>query len=171
MQALAALFQLLKYTLIACFLYFLKIVYEFIYRPWRIRQRYKKYKNVIMNKEFYPMLGDLHLIDKNVKENKSAFSHYYTEVLEHENCDLRIVQFGADTNMNVISVRAFEEFERHVPKHIDRFNQKDLPNANLTPGSLVCTKTDEIWKQRRKEVAAAIGIKECSKYIPMMIKA
>ena len=123
-----------------------------------------------MTEKFYPMLGDLYLIDQNVKAKKAAFNHYFTEAIEHKDKDLRIVQFGADININVLSVQAFEEFEKAVPKYIDRFHQTDLPAGNLSPGSLVTVKTDEKWKKKRKEIASAIGISQCSKYIKMMLE-
>ena len=124
-----------------------------------------------MAETFYPMLGDFYLIGKNVQENKPALYHYIEETPKHTDKDLRIVQFGCDLHFNCISVKAFDEFEKALTNIIDRYDQRGMLIANLTPGSLSTVRTHDDYKQRRKHMSSAIGINQCSKYINMMIKA
>ena len=171
MELLWTAFAMLKYILLACFLYMLKLLYEFIYLPWRTRQIYKKYPNVLMSEKYYPLLSDLKLIDQNVRQGKSSLYHHFVEAKDNVDKDIRIVQFGEKTYFNILSVKGLDEFEKLVPKYIDRHDQIDLPIGNLAPGSITASRTDESWKERRKHLASLIGINQCSKYIGRMVNA
>ena len=69
MQIFDNLWFLAKVLLLIIILYILSILYKFIYQPWRMRNKYKQYKNVAMNKKFIPMFGDVSTILKNEREN------------------------------------------------------------------------------------------------------
>ena len=74
MQIFDHLWFLAKVLLLIIILYILSILYKFIYLPWRIRNKYKQYPNVAMNKKFTPMLGDVATIMKSEKENYCALT-------------------------------------------------------------------------------------------------
>ena len=147
-----------------------KIVYEFVYIPYKYRTKYGKYKNVKMTEKFYPFVGDIKLILDNEKNNKSKFHHFIEESLADEGIDIRMQVFGNLIAFDICSTKALDELEKLTPHTIDRDYEKESPLKNLIGGSLGAAKSDERWSKRRREMTKMIGINFCSKHIPMMIE-
>ena len=62
---LSTVYMLIKILMLFAFIMIGKIVYEFVYIPYRYRAIYGKYKNVKMTDKFYPFLGDIRLVMQN----------------------------------------------------------------------------------------------------------
>ena len=62
--------NILTLVLILVVLFVVSKVYEFVYVPWSYRRLYKKYPNVMMTSKFYPLLGEVKLIQQNVSSGK-----------------------------------------------------------------------------------------------------
>ena len=56
---LGFVYQFVKILFYVFIAFICKILYQFVYLPWKVRKRYSKYKNVTMADKFYPFLGDL----------------------------------------------------------------------------------------------------------------
>ena len=134
-----------------------------------MRQKYSKFSNVIMTEKYYPLLGDSVLMKKWVSKKKAKVQHYINEAIGNTNWDLRLCQFGHNNLIHLVSVEALEEFEKLLPDYVDRDEHKGRPAANFLPNSFTLRKSDENWKQRRKEIVSSMNINNCSKYIGMMI--
>ena len=113
-----SLIDILKLLLILLVLFIGSKIYEFIYIPWSYRRLYGKYPNVTMADKFYPLYGDVKLIQHNVASGKACFDHYYQEALEKgEEIDIRLTQIGPATRLELCSIKAFKEFEKLFPQH------------------------------------------------------
>jgi len=145
-------------------------LYEFVYLPWKVRQKYKKYPNVGMAEKYHPMLGDIVIINKNEQENKFKMQHYIDDVKSKPDTDIYISQFGPVTLYEICSPKAFDEFERLVPEKIDRNDQEGTPIGYIAPRSFGVIESTANWNERRKFILKAIGINYASKYIPLMIE-
>ena len=86
-------------------------MYEFIYLPWVVWRKYKKYPNVSVRDQFYPMLGDVAILQKNEAENKFRFHNYIEMILSNRNLDFKLAQMGPLTVFDVCSPKALHEFE------------------------------------------------------------
>ena len=112
----------------------IKTLYDFVYKPWMARARFKKYKNVAMVDKFYPFEGDLAVINKNEEQRNSKFYHYIRESLSNKGYDLRLNQMGPETIIDVCSIQGLEEIEKLIPSKIDRSDQHGLPIGNILRG-------------------------------------
>lgn len=123
-----------------------------------------------MTEKYYPLIGDILLINKNEKENKFKLQHYVDNAISKPETDIYISQFGSLTLYNMCSPQAFDEFERLVPEKIDRDDQKDGPTETVVPLSFALIESTANWNERRKFILKVIGINYASKYIPLMIE-
>ena len=117
-------------------LYVIKLLYEYIYLPIRVRIKYSKYENVFMYEKYIPFLGEIAVVKSNEKEKKGKFYHFIQESLQNKNHDIRVTQLAAYTIIDVCSVQALDEFEKLVPNKIDRSLTVGFPLHNIIGGSL-----------------------------------
>ena len=117
-------------------LYVIKLLYEYIYLPIRVRIKYSKYENVFMYEKYIPFLGEIAVVKSNEKEKKGKFHHFIQESLQNRNHDIRVTQLAAYTIIDVCSVQALDEFEKLVPNKIDRSLTVGFPLHNIIGGSL-----------------------------------
>ena len=162
--------NVLKLLLILSISFICDFIYKFIYEPWRVRKKYLKYPNVTAADKFHPLLGDIKVINENLKHKKWKMQNWVDDVIEGKQADLRLFQIGNESNIHIVSTKALEEFEKAVPHFIDRGGNESLPIGRLFPGNYGHSKSTENWKQRRKDIATAIGMNKASKYIKMMIE-
>ena len=121
MEMLKLVWNLLYLALILILVFILNFVYSFIYKPWRARLKYSKYPNVTMTEKYYPMLGEIKLLNENSAQNKPVLHHYYKDSNKKgDKIDLRLTQFGAFHRIEAISPKAIDEFEKLIPHKIDR---------------------------------------------------
>ena len=113
--------DVVKLLLILLLLFVGSTIYEFLYKPWSYRRFYSKYPNISMADKFYPMLGDVKLIQQNVTNGKAGFHHFIEEAIEKgEEIDIRLTQMGPVTRFEPCSIKAFKEFEKLVPDLIEK---------------------------------------------------
>ena len=161
--------NILTLVLILVVLFVVSKVYEFVYVPWSYRRLYKKYPNVMMTSKFYPLLGDVKLIQQNVSSGKGSFYHFYEEALEHaEKIDIRLTQIGPVTRLEACSIKALKEFEKLVPYKLDRRSKGLSPTTRLFTGSFALRNSDKSWLNRRTAVIKLLGNNKCSEYIKMI---
>ena len=130
--------------------YILMSAYRLIYQPWKIRNKYKQYANVAMNKTFNLISGDLTDIMKNESQNKNRMQNYIELALQNKELDFYVTQFGPWTIFDVLSAQALNEMERLIPSKIDRHDhQGGFPIGNITRGSLVLDETTQDLIERK----------------------
>ena len=161
--------DVVKLLLILLLLFIGSTIYEFLYKPWSYRRFYSKYPNISMADKFYPMLGDVKLIQQNVTNGKAGFHHFIEEAIEKgEEIDIRLTQMGPVTRFEPCSIKAFKEFEKLVPDKLDRKDKGLAPTTRLFNGSVALRNSDESWHNRRIAITKLLGINKCSEYIKMM---
>ena len=128
---LSTVYMLIKILMLFVLFMIGKIVYEFVYIPYRYRAIYGKYKNVKMTDKFYPFLGDIRLVMQNEQNNESKFHHFFEESLQNEGKDIRLFNLGSKTALEVISTKAMDELEKLVPSKIDRDDLIGSPLENV----------------------------------------
>ena len=91
--------------------------------------------------------------------------------IQDNHFDFYVFQQGANTFVNVLSIKALSEFELLLPEKIDRHNQKGgFPVGKIVNGSFAISESTKEFHERRKEASKAIGINHISQYIPLMIE-
>lgn len=103
MDILGTIYFLFKIVLLVFLLLIAHIVYRFIYVPWKIRNKYKQYSNVAMNKKFHLMAGDVADVNQNEKDNKNRLLHYTDLAMEGKDYDVYIMQYGPTIYADIIS--------------------------------------------------------------------
>lgn len=170
MDILGTIYFLFKIVLLAFLLLIAHIVYRFIYVPWKIRNKYKQYSNVAMNKKFHLMAGDVADISQNEKDNKNRLLHYTDLAMEGKDYDVYIMQYGPNIYADIISWVGLDEFEKLVPHKIDRGTMAGTPFENISYGALSIMESTKEWSERKKELIGLMGNNHISKYIPLMIE-
>ena len=163
------MFWIFKWLSILVFPFVCYKAYEFVYLPWKVRQKYKIFPNVAMEKKFVPVLGDIKRIEEYVKENKYKLQHFIDIPIEHPDNDFYINQLGPYTIFEVVSTKSQDEFEQLIPIKIDRHNCIGFPLSNMGAGAFPLIESNKNWNERRTTVMKTIGINQASKFIPMMI--
>ena len=127
------------------FLYMVtNLVYLLIFKPYMARKRYSKYKNVTMADKFYPIAGEAKLFEENSKLRKPNLHHYYMDaVSKGSSVDLRLTQYGPIQKIDVLSVKALNEFEKLVPHKIDREGDRKTVVTRLMGGSFSFLKSNK----------------------------
>ena len=171
MEIIATVFWILKYFLLALLLIILYKSYEFVYLPWRVRQKYKGFKNVGIQKTYAPVLGDFWTIHNNLKENKFVFQQFIDIPMSKPDTEFYVSQLGQITVFEITNVQSLDEFEQQVPSKIDRYSHKGDPLGNLGEGSFGLLETDWQWKERKSTAMRTIGVNQISKFIPMIIES
>ena len=159
----STLYLLIKIFLLFVLFMICKIVYEYVYLPYRYRAIYWKYKNVKITEKFYPFIGDIRLVLNSMQKKKGKFHHFIEESLANEGADIRLLMVGNLIAFVVCSTKGLDELEKLTPLKIDRDYEQGPPLSNLLGGSLGIAKSDERWAMRRKEMTKMIGINFCSK--------
>lgn len=140
----------------------------FVVKPYLVRLRFKKYKNVGMNEQYHPVVGDLADIYRWLREGKYVFYYIIEYVQKHPEVDLFISQYGKKTLISPCSVRAYTELEKLAPEKVDRIDSPENPVSRMAPGSLINMISTPEWDKRRKNLLKTIGINFCSRFIDMM---
>ena len=164
------IFSCSKYFLLFTILFVSIKLYEYLYVPWRVRQKYKNYKNVGMSEKFHPMLGDIALIVQNENNNKFRRQIFIDLGMQKPHLDFYIFQPGPITLFSLVSIQAFDEFEKLMPHKIDRHDHREFPFVDIVEGSFALNQSNEDWDERRKTIMKTIGINYASKFIPLMIQ-
>lgn len=163
------IFTVTKYILLAFIIYAAYTVNWLILTPYRKRQYYKKYPNVKMTEKFYPLVGDIANWNENVAKGQGVMYHYIKEVAENPETDFRLFQLGERIILDVVSFRAMDEFDKHVPHKIDRFEPPYTVVGNMFPKSFVLSKGNDYVNKRKKATIDFLEINRASKYIPKII--
>ena len=168
---LAVVLTLVKYTLLALFLYVLYLIFWLIYCPYKNRQYFMKYSNVKVSDKFYPMLGDIAVWNKNTEQKLPSFHHHVQEVLENPETDFRFMQLGERGILECVSSRAMDEIQKLMPNMVDRTEPKNTPVTNMMPGTYVNLRSTPHNMKRKKAMIDYLGINKASRYIPILIEA
>ena len=124
-----------------------------------------------MTKKYYPLLGDIAIMQQAERENKFRMQYYIDAALERTDVDLVLTQVGNHIEIDPVSVKALEEFESLVPSKIDRYSSESMPVQRIWRDSFGMIVSNSSWSDRRKTILKIIGINFASQYITMMIKA
>ena len=170
MEILSLVFPIVKYSFLLALLFVLIKLHEYLFVPWRDRQKYKNYKNVGMSEKFHPMLGDIAIIFENENNNRYRRQIFIDLGMQKPHLDFYLFQPGPITLFSLVSIQAFDEFEKLIPHKIDRYNHKKFSFVDIVRGSFALNQSNEDWNERRKTIMKTIGINYASKFIPLMIQ-
>lgn len=84
--------------------------------------------------------------------------------------DMRIWQFGNKRIIDIVSLKAVEEFISLIPSKIDRDPQKDFPAGKLSDDSFLTHCSDESWAERRAQVARKLSLNTSSQHLPIVVE-
>mmetsp|Transcript_29469 Transcript_29469/g.29089 ORF Transcript_29469/g.29089 Transcript_29469/m.29089 type:complete len:326 (-) Transcript_29469:616-1593(-) len=137
--------------------------------PYQKRKYYSQFKNVCVSKNFNPPMHDLSLMEEKHKQNKHKWS-FYLDYIE-EGKDIHLSHFGYKRIFDLMSQRAFEDFDNQIPSKIDKFTDlQELSFAKTFFGALQHSPTNKDWEKRRAVFTKAIGLNFSSRYISLMIE-
>ena len=145
------------------------IAYKFIYKPYRLRQYYMKFKNIYIPEKFVPMAGDVALVEENHTNGRNKIQHFFETADKLKNTDMRLVQYGDMSILGMCSVKAVEQLEALIPSKVDIYNHHEFPIANIAPGLFIFNRTNDDTLNRRKTLMKLLGFNKVSQYIPVMI--
>lgn len=165
------LFTLLKYLLVAIAATVVYCLYIYIYKPYRTWSHFKKYDNVEVTSKFYPVLGNYALMKKRIQNKEYQFWDYNDTVINRPHKDMILFQFGTQCNVDLLTIRAVEEFDKLVPESIDRVEYPQGPIWYGTRGSILQMASTEYWKERRTSSIKLIGINQISCYLITMFQS
>lgn len=153
-----------------CIAYLIYTLYRLLYLPWKARRHFSKYKNVDMIENYIPFLGDLKTILDYRRDNKFQFYFVEETALNKPDKDLRLTILGANITLDVITIKAQDEFEKLVPMEIDRHHNRYYPAWYGLKGSFALTHSTEYWKTRRTSALKLMNMNALSKYHPKIVK-
>lgn len=147
------------------------MLYKVVYLPWRARVFFLKYANVDMAEKFVPFLGDAKTFFKNREEERFQFYFLQETAQKLPQKDLRLTVMGGIMWVDIVSIKAQEEFEKKIPLEIDRHHNKEFPEWYPVRASFVMSPSTEYWKTRRTSTMKFMSINELSKYHSSALRA
>mmetsp|Transcript_19063 Transcript_19063/g.16897 ORF Transcript_19063/g.16897 Transcript_19063/m.16897 type:complete len:326 (+) Transcript_19063:12-989(+) len=160
------LLKLLVFTVVGYALYIFSIL---VVIPYRKRKYYSQFNNVCMSKKFNPPMHELDLMNEKYKQNKHKWS-YYIDYIE-EGKDIHISHFGYQRIFDLMSARAFKDFDTNIPSNIDKYpDLQELSFAKTFFGAVMHSPTNKDWEMRRSVFTKAIGLNFSSRYINLMLE-
>jgi cytochrome P450 len=137
--------------------------------PYRKRKFYSQFKNVCMSEKFNPPMHELDLMGDKYKQNKHKWSYYLDYVDQGK--DIHLSHFGYKRIFDLMSDRAFEDFDKNIPEKIDKYTDlQELSFAKTFFGAVMHLPTNKDWERRRAVFSKAIGLNFSSRYITLMLE-
>jgi len=160
------IFKLLLIAAIAYACYIFSIV---VIIPSRKRKFYSQFKNVCMSEKFNPPMHELDLMGEKFKMNRHKFSYYLDYVDQGK--DIHLSHFGYKRIFDLMSAKAFEDFDENIPSKIDKYTDlQELSFAKTFFGAVMHSPTNKDWEMRRSVFTKAIGLNFSSRYINLMLE-
>jgi cytochrome P450 len=164
---LAAL--LFKLSMLGLFGFFMYLLFILVIIPFKKRSYYSQFDNMCMNSDFSPPTFDLKVLEKLHQENKYKWAIYLDYADKGK--DIHITQFGYKTIFDLLSSKAFDDFDKQIPAKIDKFTDlQELSFAKTFFGAVMHLPTNKDWQRRKTAFTKAIGLNFSSRYINLMIE-
>lgn len=158
--------KLIALTLIVYGGYLLSII---VIIPYQKRKFYSKFKNVCMSKKFLPPMHDMGEMTQKYNQNKHKWS-FYIDYIE-KGKDIHLSHFGYKRIFDLMSQKAFEDFDNQIPSKIDKYTDlQELSFGKTFFGALQHSPTNKDWEKRRAIFTKAIGLNFSSRYISLMLE-
>ena len=163
-------FLAVKYIMVFIIIFVAYQLYLLIYKPWKQRRYYSKFKNVSVSEKFYPIINDVGRVFELEKQNIFRFNDHIELALNRPDIDIKLTQLGSFITLDMISLKAYSEMVKQVPDNIERYHSKHLPMWYGTRDSFALQPTNEYWKTRRFSALKLMSLNYMSKYLPRIIK-
>ena len=169
MELVAFVLSLIKIVAVIFVLYVIYIFSIVVIIPYQKRRYYSQFDNVCMSKKFTPPMHDLNDMAEKFNQNKHKFSYYLDFVDEGK--DIHLSHFGYKRIFDLMSKKAFEDFEVNIPSKIDKFTDlQELSFAKTFFSALQHLPTNKNWERRRGILTKAMGLNFSSRYIKLMLE-
>lgn len=134
------------------------LLYSLIYLPLSIRRKYIKYKNMDVSEKYHPVLGDLAIVMENKNNNRYVFKDVIDCAKFRPEKDIKLLQFGAISQLCMISIKALDQFDKLIPTKIDRYDCTEFPLSIAMKNSFMLIGSDDHWKDRRTSFLKLVGL-------------
>ena len=162
------LWTLGKYVLFSLVGLLTYLVYTVIVQPYLFRRKYKKYPNVYVSDDYYPLTGNFIEMIRDVNAGKVYYQHIRDQGNTICKNDLKLEYKGSQAIFKVVSSKAHHEFSELVPQKIDR--QAEFHSfGKLSTTSFAQISTTKNQQKRRKAYIKLLSLNSSSKYIPGFI--
>ena len=121
-----------------------------------------------MNNKFNPPAYDLDDMNDDVAKKKHFFNIYLKYADKGK--DIHITQMGYKTIFDLMSSRAFKDFDNLSPEYIDKYT--DLQKYSFAKtffGAVMHLPTNSAWKYRKTTFTKTIGLNFSRRYISTML--
>ena len=133
------------------------------------RRYYSKFPNVCMGKKFNPPLHDFGEMEELERQGKYKWN-FYLEFVDKEK-DIHLCHLGFKRIFDLLSIKAFEEFNVLWPDKIDKFTDlQEISFAKTFYGAVNHQPSNSGWKRRREIFTKAIGLNYSSRYISLIVE-
>ena len=119
MEVVETIMGLFKVWGLVLLCYIFYVIYIIIISPLLNRRYYSKFNNVCMSSQFNPPKFDLGHMDKLHEQNKYRWS-VYLEFADKRK-DIHLCYFGYKKIFDLLSSKAFDDFDKLSPDKIDKF--------------------------------------------------
>jgi cytochrome P450 len=168
MEVTALVMAFIKYSAFLGFSFGIYLVYQFVINPWLYQRRYRRYPNVYVPEKLNAPAGDIKEMQESVAAGRFRFE-YLTKV-DAAKYDIRLAHFGKSVVFEIISPKALEQFEKLVPRKIDRLSGPQVTQFYPVFGNCsALLRTGKVYKTHRAVFLKLLGFNFASKYIPSMI--
>jgi cytochrome P450 len=140
-----------------------------VYKPYKVRNYYKKYKNVWVAPSYVIFLGDAYNYVKNIMNDRIFYYHFKEEAKEVNNYDFKLEMIGVNPQVKPVSYAAQKAFEDHCPRVFDKVRE-NMCLGKIIKDSFGQSRSNENAMHRRRTFMKLLSFNACSKYIPTMLE-
>lgn len=114
-------------------------------------------------------MHEMNLMNDKFKQNKYKWSFYLDYVEKGK--DIHLSHFGYMRIFDLMTARAFDDFDKNIPDNIDKFTDlQELSFAKTFFGAVMHMPTNKDWQTRRAAFTKVIGLNFSSRYISLMLE-